>query len=698
MIRGVDRRYKKDQKGFSSISIKRPLLYCLLFTLCHLFLVPLLHASASIDISADLLEYDAKTNTYTARGSARVVTEDAILRADEIVLNRNTSDAVATGDVYYEDSETVIRAERIELNLRTRLGTIYKSDIFYKKNNYHIRGGDLKRLDKKSYYLDTATVTTCDAIPPPWHISGRDIKAVRHKHLIARDVTFYIKDFPFFYTPYFWMPLTKRRQTGFLVPSIGSSTTKGLFYKQGFFWAMRDDMDTTIYIDYFSKKGIGKGLEYRYIITPEIKGNLWIYHLRDNELNRDFVEFKTNHSLRLPSDISGYLKVEATNTSDYYRILGSTSLRGSGPSSLNIINLSGIESLVFDIDRAERLRKYLESNLYLSRPFRRGRAYLLGQFRQSLEGSSREIPQPLPEVGIVIYNLSRGRASLNITMKSDNFLRDEGREAQRIDINPNLYLSYGRMINITQRVGIRETAYLLDDPSEDEAVTLIDTSSTISTRLLKHYASFLHTIEPSIEYRYTMILNNGNIPVYDFIEAIKETNTIIYSITNRFEGIGHRDLSSRLRLSQRYDLLEDDRPFTSLLLEGGLSSKRVDFNINAAYDLYDERSDELFTSIRIKGNIGYIGIGKDFRRETDVDQYTLEGRFNGPVPFYNNPLPLTVSGKIWYDMKDRVVQESVISAIYKRQCWALTASLIKKPEEYQVSFGIEFIGLGGIRW
>jgi len=667
--------------------------------LCYCILPVLsLHASNPIDISADLLEYDAKTNTYTLKGSARVITKDAIIRADEITFNRDTSEAVATGHVYYEDSETTIKAGRIELNLRTRLGTIYKTDIFYKQNNYHIRGGRLERLDEKSYYMDRAIVTTCDSIPPPWHISGRHIKAIRHKHLLAQDVTFYIKDFPFFYTPYFWMPLTKRRQTGFLVPSIGSSTTKGLFYKQGFFWAMRDDMDTTLYIDYFSKKGIGKGLEYRYIITPKLKGNLWIYHLRDNELNRDFVEFKTNHDLILPSDISGYLKVEATNTFDYYRVLGSTSVRDSPSSSLNIINLSGIESLILDIDRAERLRKYLESDLYLSRAFNIGRLYLLGRFRQSLEGSSRQIPQPLPEVGLVIYNLSGARASMDITMKMDSFLMEEGRNARRIDINPSLYLSYGRTLTITQRISMRETSYLLDNPSEDEMVTLVDTSSIFSTRLLRHYTSFLHTIEPSLEYRYTTVLNNSTIPVYDSTEAIEKSNTIIYSITNKFEGIGYTNLNSSLRVSQRYNLREEDRPFTPLILEGGLSSNRVDFKINATYDPYDDQSDQLFTDIRIKGSLGYIGIGKDFRRETEVDQYTLEGRIKAPISFHNNPLPLSVLGKIWYDMKDRVVQESMISAIYKRQCWALTASLIRKPEEYQVSFGIELIGLGGIRW
>ncbi len=698
--------------------LKKPIAYCLLPTAYCLLLTTFSYSAESIDISAEELEYNAKTNTYIARSSARIVAQDILLIANEITLDRATSDAVAIGDVYYEDNETVIKADRIELNLETKLGTIYNSYIFYKKDNYHLRGGDLRRLDEKSYHLNKATVTTCDAIPPPWHISGRDIKAIKHKHLTARDTTFYIKNIPVFYTPYFWMPLTKKRQTGFLVPSIGSSTTKGFFYKQGFFWAIEDNKDLTLYLDYFSKKGFGKGLEYRYIINPDSRGNLWVYHLRDNELERDFFEFKTHHDLKLPSDVSGYLRVNTINTFDYYSILGSTSLRDSSFSSLKSINLSALESLVFDIERSERLRKYLESNLYLSRPFQGAKAYLLGQYRQSLEGSSKAIPQSLPEVGFILNTFSKGPASMNITIKANNFLKEEGQGGQRIDINPNLYLGYGRAINITQRISIRETAYLLNNPSEDEERLLLELSSKVSTRFLKRYSSlifpfgestsfifpfgestsFLHAIEPSLEYKYTPILNNGDVTIFDSIDSTEETSTIIYSITNRFEGLRYTNLSSRLRLSQRYNLLEDERPFTPLLLEGGLSSNLIDFSINASYNFYEAEADDVFTNIKIKSRMGYIGIGKDFRRSTGVDQYTLEGRINGPLPIFGKDIPFTISGKIWYDMKNSVVQESTISTIYRKQCWALTASIVKRPEEYQISFGIEFTGLGALRW
>lgn len=660
--------------------------------LCLLLSSPSFSAQ-SVDITADVLEYDAKTNTYVAKGSARIVTEGTVLTGDEITLNRETSDAVAKGNVYYEDEETTIRAEMIELNLRTKLGTIYDSNILYRKNNYHLIGDKLKRLDEKSYHINSATVTTCDDIPPPWYISGRDVNAIKHKHLTARDTTFYVKGIPIFYTPYFWMPLTKKRQTGLLVPSIGSSTTKGFFYKQGFFWAIKDNMDLTFYGDYFSEKGIGKGLEYRYILTPDTFGNIWLYHLRDTDLDRDFLEVKSYHDFKISNDISGYLRINTVNTYDYYTIIGSTSLREPGFQSLRTINLKEIESSIFDVERSERLTKYLESDLYITRPFQTGRIYILGQYRQSLEDGSEAIPQSIPEVGFIYNTFSKGYVSMNISTRINNFLKEE-EDGQRVDINPNIYLSYGRSINLTQRVSIRETAYHINKPSDYKERFQIDMTSTLSTRFLKNYPSFVHAIEPSIEYRYTPILNNTDIPVFDSIDSVDERSIITYSITNRFDGL----MDSRLRLSQGYDLLKDDNPFTPILLEGGLSSGLADFNINASYNIYDSRINDIFTNIKIKHRIGYIGIGKNFHRLTDVDQYTLEAGVNSPISLLGSDIPLSIGGKIWYDMVNESIQESTLSAIYRKQCWALSASIVNRPEEYVVSFRIEFIGLGAIRW
>jgi lipopolysaccharide assembly outer membrane protein LptD (OstA) len=80
-----------------------------LLLLIHCLSASFIFAQETIDISADRLEYLSETNTYIAKGSAIVTFGDTTLSADDIHLNNTTSDALAVGNVIYEDNETIIK-------------------------------------------------------------------------------------------------------------------------------------------------------------------------------------------------------------------------------------------------------------------------------------------------------------------------------------------------------------------------------------------------------------------------------------------------------------------------------------------------------------------------------------------------------------------------------------------------------------
>jgi len=669
-------------------SILNLIAVCFLSTL-YLLLATSAFAEEPINISADHLEHFKETNTYTARGSVKVIYEDATLNTDEIHFNNTTADAVATGNVTYEDSEVIIKADKIELNLDTKLGTIYNSSIFYKTRNYYIQGGNLKKLGETTYFMDNATATTCDSIPPEWHFKGKDIKITLHENIKVKNAVFYIKSIPVLYSPYFYAPLVKERQTGLLIPSLGYSNTRGLTFKQGFFWAIKDNMDATFYADYYSKKGIGKGLDYRYIVLPETNGELWMYHLRDNDQLRDFFELKSYHNQKLPYDMSGYLKMHFVNEFDYYNVLESTSYKRIG--------LSTWESDLFGFASGERLQKYLESNLHLTKSFSRGRTYLLGQYRQSLEDTSGTIPQSLPEAGFIINTGNLGMSFFNMAVTGTNFWREQGQHGKRLDIYPNIYLSLGRTVNFTQKIGLRETLYFLENPAENLSREVFDTSSVLTTRFLKKYPSFIHIIEPSVEYAYIPAVDHSKIPVFDSIDSMPRTSDVIYSFINRLTGPFLGGSEARLRLSQRYSLLNVEKPFAPILMETVLSNKNLNFSANAFYDVYDKNITETIASVELKGERGFIGIGKHLRRSTLLDQYSIEAGARKPLQIFGKALPVDLYGKLLYDLKGSGVQEFNLKSIYTHQCWDLTISFTRKPHEYQIMLGINFRGFGSVR-
>lgn len=645
-------------------------------------------AEDSINISADHMEYHPEISTYSAKGSVKVIFDGSSLIADEMRVNRITSDVVATGNVIYESTETIINGEKMELNLKSKLGTIYNGSIFYKKNNYHIQSDNIKKIKKTTFVLDKASITTCDADPPAWKISGRNITIKQHKSLTARHMKFYIKKAPVLYMPYIWIPIIKKRQPGLLFPSFGYSSKRGQYYKQGFFWPVKDNQDITFYVDYYRKKGVAKGLDYRYVMTPGINGEFWLYHIKDSEPSRDLFEFKSYHNLELPYNISSYLKVHSVSKFDFYDVMESTSNERIGFDSL--------APDPFGYASDEKLLKYLESALHLSRPFSRGRTYLLAQYRQSIEGSSREIPQNLPEIGLALYTRSKKAFSFNMGVKASNFAKEEGQEGQRLDLNPNFYFSYGRRLNITQRIGLRETAYILNDPAARENRTFFDSSTNLVTRFFKNYSSFIHIIEPALEYAYIPKLKEIDIPIFDSTDSFARQNRLTYSLTNELRGIGSSGLTAKFRLSQSYDFLVSENRFSPVLAEGSLSSKKADLSINASYDVNDSIIADTIASLKLKGEKGYIGAGRNYRRSSALDQIVYMAGINSPVKIAGRSIPLGIQGQLWYNLDSDETEKINVSSRYTHQCWGFSINYTKDPDEYQVMFSIELAGIGGL--
>ena len=646
----------------------------------------LFSADDSIDISADHLEYSAKTDTYSAKGSAVIIYQDTRLEADEMYIVNETSDATATGNVVYEDPEVIIKGSKVELNLKSKLGTIYDSYIFYKNRNIHLYGGDIEKTGERSFTLDKARVTSCDADVPAWHIEGKEVKATQDKSLSAWHTTFNIRNRPVLYSPYAWYPLDRERQTGFLFPEFGYSSTRSYYYKQGFFWALKENQDATFHLDYYGEKGLAQGLNYRYIVNPESKGELWVYHVRDDDTKRDLTEVKSYSDQKLPYNMRGYLKIHAVSEYDYYNEMDSTSQGKIGVRSWEKTNPFGFVS-------EERLQKYLESNMQVEKSFRGSRAYLLGQYRQSLEGSSSLVPQYLPEAGYVLYTQSKGPFAFNLTVKGNNIWRSEGQKAMRIDLNPNLYFSYGRILNVTQKIGVRETVYHLERPGGSTDRTIVDLTTALSTTLFKRYKSFVHIFEPSLQYRYIPNVDQSNIPFFDSLDAIPHTSSIGYAFTNRLSGLNTTYLEARFRLSQSYSLLNVEKNFSPLLAEATLASKNIDISLNASYDVHDEEFSETIALARLKNSIGYIGVGKNFRSVTNLDQLTLEGALYSPIRLRGKAIPIGINGKIWYDLNGNGVQELTVSSTYSHQCWGLTLTYNRNSQDYQILVAIELKGL-----
>jgi LPS-assembly protein len=270
-------------------------------------------------IDSESLDFDGATSTYTAKGHVKIRKGPASVDADEMKYNDKTSELNAVGNVVYDDPDVRIRAKKADLNLETKTGTLYEAEVFSKKDNFHINGTEIEKTGEKEYTLRKASFTTCDAPMPAWCFKGSDVDLIVGDRLKAKHVTFDIKGQPVFYSPYVSAGLSNERKTGLLIPTVGYVKGKGIHYEQPLFWAISDNRDATFVFDWFSKRGVGEGVEYRFIEPGGSRGNLWVYHLRDKELAEDFWDVRGKYDTDREAKATAYLNINYINTSQFYR-------------------------------------------------------------------------------------------------------------------------------------------------------------------------------------------------------------------------------------------------------------------------------------------------------------------------------------------------------------------------------------------
>lgn len=634
---------------------KRILLIIFLFTVHFSLFTPFCFATDETTITSGTLEYVESISTYFAKGSVKITSGDKVIESDEMSYNVQTSDVIATGNVRYDDAETVFTASKMELNLERETGRLYNAEILFKTDNYHISGKEIEKRGEKSYFAPEATFSTCDE-PSAWSFKGKDVDLLVEERLKAKNVSFFIKNIPTLYSPYFVLPFQTERKTGFLMPVIDYSSSRGIHLRIPFFWAISENRDATATMDIYTKRGIGEGLEYRHIEPSGTKGNWWLYHIRDTELNKDFFEVQALHEQRSKEGVGGFLSINFVNEKDFYR--------------------------EFSPYLEVRIRRFLESTGEISLPLENSRIYLLSQYWVDLKEEIRPPPQRLPEAGYVLNPIKAGSFLVSGMATISNFWREEDVFGQRLDIYPRILHKLGNEIVLTQVFGFRETAYSLHR-GEDNFLhrEAIEYSAVAHTSLLKRYDSFTHVLEPSIGY--TLITDSESLPLFDSTELFKKTSAIEISIINRVFNEGGEFVI--LRASQAFDSNLGDRPFLPFRLEVGIK-RPFSLRFDTAYNVHKGKLESINSDLRFNISRGAIWAGQGYNRLEDVIFYKAGFELNPYKPWY-------MRGRIWYDAEKKEVRDIAIDLRYSSQCWGVNMGFIKRPHDFTFSVMFDLKGI-----
>jgi LPS-assembly protein len=201
-----------------------------------------------------------------------------MLKADEATYNSDTKEATATGHFALDGgpNDDHIRASHGTYNLDMETGRFYDVTgttglrftgdrvILTSTAPFAFTGRIVDKTRSDRYLVYDGTITSCALPHPKWEFDARRVIVDVGGNAQIYRSNFLLHGFPILWFPYATHPVDKEsRQSGFLMPSIARSSTKGNVIGDAYYWAINRMMDATLGAEYFSLRGWSQRGEFR---------------------------------------------------------------------------------------------------------------------------------------------------------------------------------------------------------------------------------------------------------------------------------------------------------------------------------------------------------------------------------------------------------------------------------------------------
>jgi LPS-assembly protein len=507
---------------------------------------------------------------YKLHGAVEIYYGTYILRADEATYNSDTKEATAEGHFALDGgpNDDHIRASHGSYNFDLETGKFYDvtgtTGLRFRQNRiiltstspFAFTGKRVEKVSEDHYLVYDGTITTCEVPHPKWQFEAREISVEVGGNAKIYRSNFLLHGLPILWFPYATHPVEKElRQSGFLMPSVGHSSTYGYTVGDAYYWAINRMMDATIGGEYMSLRGGSQRGEFRMRPSETSYVDLNYFGVIDRGIGTPPVkEGGENARLNAAGHLDGFRAVTNVDylTSFLFRlafnevfsqaVYSEVESNGFLSKSTNGFNLNGF---------AERYQNFLSTTpgqvitilhtpsidtSSVEQPL--GHSPFYWSFDESATGLSRSEPSQCSTIGTT--------QSCTQPFRTANLLG-------RFDLNPEISLPLlFRGWSLRPELTLHETYYtqrLIGESGSDPGMAISD---GINRRALETAVElrppplekvfdkefmgrkWKHVIEPKVTYRYVTGVNNyQNILKFDERDILSDTNEVEYGFVTR---------------------------------------------------------------------------------------------------------------------------------------------------------------------
>jgi len=247
-------------------------------------------------VSTDQVTVDATKQTITGTDQARVALYEGNvdvrigtyrLQADKVTVYEAQNKLVADGSVVFDQADMQrITGSRAEWNYRTKIGFFVNSTGYSNQTQdgtrIYFTADRVEKISLDTIVVTNAVVTACDEDVPKWSFHAKRAKIKTGDRIRIYSPNLRIKRVPVFYLPYASVSLKHRdRASGFLTPTVGGSGSKGFRLSTAYYQTLGRSADITFRSDIYTQRGLGLGADLRTRANSRSFLNAGFYAVKD---------------------------------------------------------------------------------------------------------------------------------------------------------------------------------------------------------------------------------------------------------------------------------------------------------------------------------------------------------------------------------------------------------------------------------
>jgi LPS-assembly protein len=634
-----------------------------------------------INVTSDQATLGVDGNA-TLQGNVEVREGDREIRANQVEYDRKKKSIKTEGGIDYSDPVVHVTGEGGSYSPDT--GADFKSAQFELRQRAARGSAQTMNLTPEGVMqLKGVTFTTCPADAQAWLLRADDITIntqtkIGSGHAARLD----FEGVPLMYLPWVSFPLSSQRKSGFLFPTIGTTSRSGVELATPYYFNIAPNVDFTFQPIEYSRRNIDLGGDLRFL-TESQHGSLdWDYLPDDTAYGSYRSRVRLRDVAELPDAFRFTVNAETVSDTQYFEDFS----QGPEGTSTAFVQQHAILSYRDDHWRIDGEAQHYQTIDYTLLPMDRPYARVPRLAASADYGWGPD--------QVVRYGFDS---------EVVNFDRATGVTGWRVDASPGASLDFERpgyfarpalAWRVTQyELSNLQTPVVKRSPSRTLPIASFDTGLVFERPSGSRDQRRL-TLEPRLLYLYVPYRNQNNLPFFD-TELPDLINTVMLFRTNRYVGADRQGDADQVSVGVTSRLLDahSGRQFLAgtfgqiyyfetprVVIPGEIprTDKRSDFvaqlaltafqnwgaDLGLQWDPQTSRSQRSYVNLQYKpAGDRVVNLGYRFERGS-IEQAEISGAW-----------PISRSWNVFvrdvYSLRDHQALEQFAGFEYRACCWRL---------------------------